>query len=386
MTSHYNLTSLMQADRSSRKVILDALQNELGKTFLDAEPAIKSLFKSLIIAINSDTPIKNLIMHGNGGFGKSEIARAFFRFFGIEPKVIDFHKHISSEEMLGGMNIPIWTKEGKMWFNLEQSMFAHPFLIVEEGLSAPGDVLGLLRNPLSSGKYSQNSQEFEIKTMFIVFCTNQNPQQYAADPDMEAVMQRFRSQLVDWSHITPSKYLDNCFSLLRRNITEECKREDIETLAIALRDCGASPRQIIAAAEMLDINLQIDDSPMLADLLTSMGFNVPNLERLREVDQSNKIARLISESDTSINQALTLMLTNAKTAADPLTTISAAIVTIAVQRRKIVEALAAAEIITPGIQSKFSSAVASCDEHMKSVVTIAGTFHVNNVLKSVGML
>ena len=66
------------------------------------------------------------------------------------------------------------------------------FVVLEEGLSCPSNVLAALRDILSSGQFRNGTQTFTIRTEVVIICTNVNPMEVASEStSAEALLQRF---------------------------------------------------------------------------------------------------------------------------------------------------------------------------------------------------
>lgn len=151
---------------------------------------------------------KNVILYGPGGHGKSELTEDFFREKGIEPFVLTMGKGMTVDKLLGGVDIPKFMEEGKQEYLVENSFMAHEYVIFEELLDCPDYILEQLKDILSSGKFRNGSQVYEIKTKMIVGNTNRTRDEYAKnDTSIRALLERFPLSLeVKWANYTNETY------------------------------------------------------------------------------------------------------------------------------------------------------------------------------------
>lgn len=134
---------------------------------------------------------KNVVLHGLGGHGKSEIALEFFYEKGIRPYVITMGAGMTADRLFGGVNIPILEKEGKIEYLCNNSFMNHEYVIFEEMMDAPDYLLEELKDILSSGEFRNGTQIYPIKTRFIVGNTNKLREEFAKNLSLKALMERF---------------------------------------------------------------------------------------------------------------------------------------------------------------------------------------------------
>jgi hypothetical protein len=134
---------------------------------------------------------KNVVLYGPGGHGKSELALEFLRSKGITPYVITMGSGMTTDRMFGGMDIPVFEKTGKIEYLVENSFMNHEFVILEEMMDGPDFILEQLKDILSSGIFRNGTQIFEVKTTFIIACTNKTRDEFAKNDSLKALMERF---------------------------------------------------------------------------------------------------------------------------------------------------------------------------------------------------
>jgi MoxR-like ATPase len=180
------------------------------KEFLNIGPSTNSFVfmekTSKILEIGFSTN-KNLVLYGPGGHGKSEITSAFFADRGIEPYVITMGTGMTTDRMFGGLDIPTFNATGKIEYLVENSFMNHEYVVFEEMFDAPDFILEQLKDILSSGVFRNGTQVFNIKTKFIVCCTNRTREEFSKNMSLKALMERFPLELnVIWDNYTDIAY------------------------------------------------------------------------------------------------------------------------------------------------------------------------------------
>lgn len=100
----------------------------------------------------------------------------------------------TADRLFGGVDIKEFTVSGKINYLLENSWMNHKYVIFEEMLDAPSEILEQLKDIISSGYFRAGGQKFKIKTEFIVCCTNRNRNEFAKTMSLKALMERFPLQ------------------------------------------------------------------------------------------------------------------------------------------------------------------------------------------------
>lgn len=134
---------------------------------------------------------KNVVLYGPGGHGKSEIALEFLLEKGITPYIMTCGAGLTAEKLFGGFDIKEYNESGKLHYLLDNSLFNHEYVILEEMMDAPDYILETLKDSLSSGFYRNGSQVYTIKTRFIIACTNKTRADFSKNDSLKALMERF---------------------------------------------------------------------------------------------------------------------------------------------------------------------------------------------------
>ena len=151
---------------------------------------------------------KNVVLYGPGGHGKSEYTIEYFYEKNINPFVITFGSGMTPDRLFGGLNIQAYEETGKIEYLVENSFMNHEFVIFEEMMDGADHMLEQLKDILSSGQFRNGTQIFNIKTRFIVACTNKSRDEFMKNPSLKALMERFPLELnVIWDNYTEASYL-----------------------------------------------------------------------------------------------------------------------------------------------------------------------------------
>jgi hypothetical protein len=160
---------------------------------------------ALNVGIKTD---KNVVLYGPGGHGKSEYATEYLWEKEIQPYVITFGSGMTPDRLFGGLDIKTYEETGKIEYLVENSFMNHEFVIMEELMDGADHILEQMKDILSSGYFRNGSQIFQIKTRFIIACTNKSRDEYMKNPSMKALMERFPLEhQVVWDNYNEASYM-----------------------------------------------------------------------------------------------------------------------------------------------------------------------------------
>ena len=152
---------------------------------------------------------KNIVLYGPGGHGKSEMTAHFFQQQGINPFTLAFGEGMTEERLLGGIDMPLFQKTGKVQYLLENSFIDHEYVVFEELFDAPVNVLLTLKDILTSKKVRNGTQVRDVKCRLIVACTNRSAEGVGTDLSSRALLERFPLRLeVKWDDYSEKSFLD----------------------------------------------------------------------------------------------------------------------------------------------------------------------------------
>lgn len=239
---------------------------------------------------------KNVILFGPGGHSKSTITEDFFKGQGIEPFVVTMGSGMTLERLMGGVDIKEIQENGKIHYLCENSFMNHEYVIFEELLDCPDYILEQLKDILSSKKYRNGSQVFELKTKFIVANTNRTRDDYAKkDASIKALMERFPLELeVKWKDYNKTTY-EQLF-LARFGRSELLLTYILEEFA--KKDKIISPRIAIEAFEVLE-KFGPEALVYIADFASDKGILKQAMVKFKTVaeikEYSVKLQELVEE-------------------------------------------------------------------------------------------
>ena len=141
------------------------------------------------------------------GHAKSEISFGYLQEKGINPYVMTLGSGCTTERLFGGINIKKLTTMGEIEYLVENSFMNYEYVIFEEMLDAPSDVLEQLKDILSSGEFRNGTQLFPIKTKMVICNTNTDRHEWAKTSSLKALMERFPLSLkVEWKVYDQNAY------------------------------------------------------------------------------------------------------------------------------------------------------------------------------------
>lgn len=134
---------------------------------------------------------ENPILHGPGGYCKSDYSLTYLNSLGIQPYIMTMGSGTTTDRLFGGVDIPTFNMTGKLEYLVENSFMAHEYVIFEELFDAPDYILEPLKDILSSGVFRNGSQIYPIKTKLIISCTNKTRTEFSKNNSLKALMERF---------------------------------------------------------------------------------------------------------------------------------------------------------------------------------------------------
>lgn len=273
------------------------VNTQVAKKFVKHEDIVK------IMQLGISTG-KNVFLFGRGGHGKSEITDEVFKHLGKEPFVQSCGDGLTEEKLFGGLNLKIFQDTGDIFFNVENSFMNSEYVILEEFLDAPMNVLLSLKDILTSGEFRQGSQRFKIKTKCVIALTNRTKEEVSEDDSIKALMERFPlGMLVEWD----SYNRDDFMKLFRKVKSDKVKshRREMQVLANIIAqsiDKGqfVSPRTAIHCLDIV-INSGFESLVFIdgldGDMVKETLNDFKRIERIANVeDKLNKLDKSITKS------------------------------------------------------------------------------------------
>lgn len=228
------------------KISLNDVQNKLSESFIEMNDTISMLYTT--IATNS-----NAILYGQGGFGKSEIVKAFCELYDIPVYTIVGYEGMEVEALLGIPDIQLLIKTSEYKIAFEKTVWVKPgILILEEFLDAKPSTAAALKDILSSGGFKTQQGFVESLISSVIICSNKTPKDVSINESLKAFyMDRFPFQKkIEWmsfSHENYFKLFKTCLDISKDN---EVSLMRLAKICSASEDI-ISPRIALKAANVL---------------------------------------------------------------------------------------------------------------------------------------
>lgn len=230
---------------------------------------------------------QNVILYGPGGYGKSEMTTQFLRQIGArkdQVTVKSLSVGTSVDDLFGGINMKVLKKEGKIQYNLEDSVFSTPYLVLEEAFDAPLRVLESLKDTLTSGWVRNGAQQWKVQTKFIIVCTNRSKSELIEDESSKALMERFPLSLeVKWESHTLLDYKN-----LVNKVFGECPKTVSALLKYMLESISEDPSKQPPSPRTVVRMVQVFQAAGLNALKYMDGL--PNIDRA--IENLHEIVRI----------------------------------------------------------------------------------------------
>lgn len=154
---------------------------------------------------------KNIILFGPGGHNKSCYSIDYLGAKGIRPYVITMGQGMNSDRLFGGIDLKTLNETGKIEYLLLNSFMNYEYVIFEELFDASDFILEQLKDILSSGIFRNGTQNFKIKTRFIICATNKTRKEFGKNNSLKALLERFPYECEvkwkDYNEVTYTKLL-----------------------------------------------------------------------------------------------------------------------------------------------------------------------------------
>jgi len=197
----------------------------------------------------------NGVLHGPGGFGKSQITKDFLAYYGIPSSVRVGHSKLDVEALLGIPNIKKLMDESEYEIAFEKSIFNNAgVLILEEFMDVSPMVAAALKDILTEGGYRHNDIFIPSKIGSVIICSNKSPDEASVDLSTSAFYkERFPYSLYTcWNSFNKKDYLNLYKTLYSEEIFD--KYDEYNLLAdLCAESCNddtlISPRIAIKARD-----------------------------------------------------------------------------------------------------------------------------------------
>jgi MoxR-like ATPase len=263
---------------------------------------------------------KNVILHGKGGYGKSEFTEAYLKARGITPYIITMGSGMTTDRLFGGVDLNQFNASGKIEYLIENSFMNQEYVIFEELFDAPDFILEQLKDILSSGVFRNGSQVFEIKTKNIICCTNRTREEFSKNNSLKALMERFPLELeVGWTDHTRMNYEHLLEAKFGAGNVDPMLTYVLE--AFGIKGYTISPRIAIVAAELIR-ECGPNCLEFIADFKAHEKVLKDALVKFKAIDEIAKKVNKLVTLQNAIKNAINAGITN-QSQAEPVETLIA---------------------------------------------------------------
>jgi hypothetical protein len=283
-----------------QEIGLPKMKSEVGKAFFEMDQVVEALFYALTSGLN-------IILHGPGGFGKTQVVKEFLKVAGLSHSTIVGYEDMEVDGLLGVVDIKKLTEEAVYEIKFEKSVFANPgILILEEFLDARPSTAAALKDILTEGGYRRGSFFVESLISSVIICTNKSPDEVSVSSSSTALYrERFPIVVnVVWNsfdthtylrylqHIKPTQY--ELFPEEYLIIAELCSRTSAVGTIV-------SPRIARYATDLVDLHKNLSCLKNLA------GLNVTDISEVIAACKSKSEKIRIDQLAISIRSILHFM-------------------------------------------------------------------------------
>ncbi len=268
------------------------IQKSIAEKFYNVDDIVKFIYTSIIAGGNG-------ILHGPGGFGKSQVIKAFFNYFDIQPLIVLGHSGTDIESLLGIPNIKKLTEESIYEIAFENSIFSKPgILIFEEFLDVKPVVASALKDIITEGGYRRGDEFIPSKIGSMFICSNKSPDEVVIDFSTAAFYkERFPySKYVAWDDYSAKSYL-NLFKVVYKDEFEANEKAFRLIAEICSSSCTPdtviSPRISLDAVEIFKVDNDVESLHNISSLNLSKIDEIKS--RLRIEDQYKRLNSNFSE-------------------------------------------------------------------------------------------
>lgn len=253
-----------------------AVQEAVDEKFIYANDVVDVLMAGLEVG-------KNIILWGRGGHGKSEITelvldKLYELGFLKEPAFVQaFGDGLTEDKLFGGMNIKKFRDEGQVEYLPENSFMNHEVVVFEELFDAPPSVLLSLKDIMTSKRFRQGNETFNIRTKVFIGLTNKSKDEFSEkDESLKALADRFPlCYKTEWGHYNKTDFM-KLFQKVLGEKTYKKYPDKLNQLAEILQynntngTSFVSPRTAVSAAQLYIANRNLKfiseiDEKTLAD-------------------------------------------------------------------------------------------------------------------------
>ena len=276
----------------------------LSSNFVYHEEAVKVIYVAL--AMNN-----NAILHGPGGYAKSEIVKAVCSYLGIPLICKIGYQDMSPEELFGIPNMKNLLDNSTYETAFENSVFCIPgVLCLEEGMDLSPQTAASLKDIITEKGFREGSNKKDSLISSIIITGNKDPEDESINESIKAFyIERFpyRYNMIWKSHLE-SDYL-NLFSVVYDKETYDDNFKKLLLVAKAcessnLQNSRISPRLAIYGSKVA-ISLGINYLNTLPAFDNSfLKLSLDKIQKEEQLQTESQFLGKISNEVTTIKNAL----------------------------------------------------------------------------------
>lgn len=225
--------------RKNTKISLIKIKKALLPQFINQEKAIEALYYSY-------TTQNNIILYGEGGYGKSQLIKEFFKLIKVQLNILQCDISTTTDKLLGPINLKKWKEESIYETNFEGSLFVQPgVLVLEEFMDVPPAIASALKDVLQEGGYRRGPDFIPSNITSVIITGNKSPKSVALTDSLKALyLDRFIYHVnVTW----PTHTIENYIDLFQFHFKEDDMTEEIDLLAEICSEFTITPRMALEA-------------------------------------------------------------------------------------------------------------------------------------------
>lgn len=280
----------------------EEIQALVGDKFIYSENVVDVI----VAGIESQ---KSILLWGRGGHGKSEISELVLNqlhklgYLKEMPFIQAFGDGLTEEKLFGGMNIKKYKSDGVIEYLPENSFMNHEIVVFEEIFDAPPSVLLSLKDIMTSKKFRQGTEIYDVKTKVYIGLTNKSKEEFAdKDDSLKALAERFALTLkVEWDRYTAKdfKFLFKKVFGMEYYKENQGKLDTLANIAEMNNTEGTSfisPRTAVAAADLFVRGKKLE---YISDIDPSIIHKYES--QIIEAERSNEQEILLERLNNYIN-------------------------------------------------------------------------------------
>jgi MoxR-like ATPase len=276
------------------EIDIEDLKKDLSKDFYNMDSVIEALYYG--ISAN-----KNIILYGPGGFGKSQIVKAFLSAVNIRYSTIVGNEATEVDALLGIPNIKKLTEQSVYEIAFDRTVFRNPgVLVLEEFLDVRPSTASALKDILSEGGLRQGNTFIESLISSVIICSNKTPEEVSIDDSTAAFYkERFPIRVnVLWNFFSKNEYL-NYLKIIKKDSFKSMETY-YEVLAEIAEKTSinevVSPRVVKDASDLLDVHKDIRVLTIVDGLSCDDVYDIAEyIDYIKEKEKVDKLVKSIQD-------------------------------------------------------------------------------------------